>query len=381
MEIKMVEGCRCGTENTKKVITEMFEAACQFMGEKYRNHIINTIENDVEFYQCQEGEELADAFERLAGIKLSDEEKENINKTVPALTFSSNKTNGKEVIIYSIKEIRGNNYKATLAHEVFGHAVCRRINGTIAKKNGKKYKRDGICLIDLTIGDPNLAKYRNRGLNEGFMDWIATNIMRILDPTYKQIEPRLYQPLEEAATKIPQKVGKEKVFDCLIEGAPIENLAKDLGIIEEDFNTFLKILDIYLDMGIVMGKLNDIPAPNMESLLTKLGMLEENNHSQKVSETILPKPTSNNNANSLSGKTRDIEFEKLIFTTDNLQNRLINVMPPSRIHLAKKLCEENSSAVNAFISNYGSYSLSCGMTYEEYFDSFFKPNKTGKRNI
>ena len=227
----------CTNIKTTKLITDLYMAAITFFGEKYSKHIFSAIENVI-FYECKENETTADALQNVARVNLNPEEKEAL-KTVPVITLD---INSKNIIIYEKKALRNNQYLANIVRNIFGHTLCGRRKSIIIKNNNM-YKRDGIALL----GTNNNHKNYNIALNEGFMDWITVNILRIYynDQNYKLDPKNLNDPLQYIASKIATAIGNENVFNDLIDGTTnnIETLLSTY------FEVFSQALDTYYQKG------------------------------------------------------------------------------------------------------------------------------------
>ncbi len=206
-KIKITMQGNCKDTVTTKLINSILPSAIAFFGEEYKEHIISTIEN-IKFYEWKRNESLKSVLEKIDGRKYSEKEVQAFTRFGTVEGFCHNGT----VVVYKREHI------ATLIHELFGHAVCEVKHPTIIIDN-QVYNRDGIALYP---DDCDGIQGYNIGLNEGFMEWITSNILRIYynNPNYR-LQYRshtLYSILEEFAEMVAKRVGNKAVFSQLIDG-------------------------------------------------------------------------------------------------------------------------------------------------------------------
>ncbi|MBQ8431035.1 MAG: hypothetical protein IJX26_03750 [Clostridia bacterium] len=214
-----------------KRISKLFPAALDFYGEKYKEILLQAI-NDNIFYELSTNENVIEVIEKLSGKKFSDEEKSsNIGGATINLTIS-----GKKRTVIIVKDLPYYDLDNTLAHELFGHAVCR-IQNPIVQIDGKDYKRDGVSLIPTT----NEGKNRGEGINEGCMDFIAEQILKraTKNPLYCLNSQRLYKTSTDFA---------EYLFSCLGKELMLEILVENKLFLDEILKSDFQYLDGYLNL-------------------------------------------------------------------------------------------------------------------------------------
>lgn len=220
---------------TQKLINELYKAALEFYGKEYEEKLKQTIRNTA-FYECEKNETCVDVQEKLLKTKFPKDYKKEMEL---CCGMACTLKNGQAIIIF--KDIPPIDYRANLVHELFYHQFTRQSNFVVENSKGEKFYRDGISLTPQQKG-----LRENEALNEGFAEYITTQIMQIYtkNKSYRPDPRRIYEPLQEYAEQIAACYNKEEIIKMITTGNPtIEELTQTEGF---DFSTFSGYLDVFL---------------------------------------------------------------------------------------------------------------------------------------
>ena len=189
---------------TNIIVNDLLESALKFYGKEYEDVVIQTI-RDTNFYEVSKHENINEVITKILGRKSSSMSKNDTGCFLyprnPEVEASYNDT-----VLY---RIRGKKEAyVTLAHELFGHAVCGKINRVVYKDN-KKYNRNGLFLYGI---DNNEIK--NKILNEGFADFIAELVVN--DYGMKACLSESYKMAKESAKALYNYIGRENILKALV---------------------------------------------------------------------------------------------------------------------------------------------------------------------
>lgn len=133
-------------EATDIIVNGLLKYAIDFYGKEYEDIIIQAI-REISFYELSKHESFDSVIEILTGFP----KKKNAHKyNTGCFLYPKNpKSNSSynDIIIY--RQTTGLGAYLTIAHELFGHGVCSRIN-RIVEKDSKIYNRNGIALHSQT---------------------------------------------------------------------------------------------------------------------------------------------------------------------------------------------------------------------------------------
>ncbi len=192
-------------EITNHIINTLLDNTIAFYGKKYEDIIMQSI-RDVDFYELDKKEDMDMVITVITGhvVKKGTHKANDGCFLYPKNPLSS--CNYNDTIIY--KPYRGKHAYHTLAHELFGHAVCSREN-RIVEKDNKKYNRNGIALhgIDNT-------EWLNRFLNEGAIDFIAESIVK--ESGIKDKSSDWYSAGKMSMKKIYDYIGKDNFLKTMV---------------------------------------------------------------------------------------------------------------------------------------------------------------------
>lgn len=194
---------------TKEKVNILLDAAIEFFGSKYENVILDVIK-DAYFYEWSNNQSANDVIDEITDNKSIIEAPPifSCSKDPEAFYFlNRNKSKRFDQIIVSHPDLSDRDYHI-MAHELFGHAVCGKIN-VFVRKQGKVYQRNGVAIS-------NDTKSKNDILNEGFMETIATEIIQRTDRRIQDSSSSNYSEAKKSSDMIFSTLGKEKVLNALV---------------------------------------------------------------------------------------------------------------------------------------------------------------------
>ena len=191
-------------ELTNHIINTLLDSALKFYA-GYEDIVMETLKK-VSFYELNKKESMDTVITILTGYCV----KEGTNKgNSGVFLYPRNPMIDSEygdTIIYRIDEAKQAYH--TLAHELFGHAVCGR-EARLVKKNNELYNRNGISLKGIYSNE----KY-NVYLNEGAMDFIADSIVRNIGMRIKKSNG--YAAAKMSCASIYNYIGRDNFLDALV---------------------------------------------------------------------------------------------------------------------------------------------------------------------
>ena len=219
-----------GNQKLIDISLELYPYALKFYGEKYKEIIESTLAN-TELYQWN-------------GIDFKNFLKEELNLSATNVSNDQTKNNLYGVHIQNFNRpkknsiiIRESSYMTTkhlLAHELYGHAVCSEYS-PIVLHNDFPHERNGIHLTNF-INKEQLNIFSN----EGIIEFIALNIMNLVDKYY--IGKKYYINEVDVASVLFSCIGKDKLLDLLVKNnGNIETLFDDKN--SDSWQIFSRKLD------------------------------------------------------------------------------------------------------------------------------------------
>ncbi len=176
------------------------------------------LESAIEFYKpvFKENSEkiLLDIISKTDFCELNNEyiTKEFMNNFVDNICYFSPYMKGccfrigdKNILITTNEE---NNDYHIFAHELFGHRVCREFERYVEIGN-KVYSRDGVNLFNKDEDKYNL-------INEGFMELIASNIIKHSKNNIIDNKSLIYLKANYCSRLITYYLGYEKILEILV---------------------------------------------------------------------------------------------------------------------------------------------------------------------
>lgn len=188
---------------TRKKIDVLLDLAIDFYGPKYEKIIMDVV-NNAYFYETNPNQSANDVIKDIVG-------ENNCRKNTisfEAFYFINPTANGLDQIIVTKPKTNDRDYHI-LAHELFGHAVCGKIKPIIKKKN--IYQRNGISLA-------NEKTVENDVINEGFMESIASSIIKLNKNGITDVTSKKYALAKRSADCIMEYLGKDEIIKSLVLG-------------------------------------------------------------------------------------------------------------------------------------------------------------------
>ena len=194
-------------EDTKRKLDVLLEGAIKFYGSNYESLILDVVKN-TGFYESDGKYNEKEVLEYLSGNNKIRISKFSSYNKIASFYLQKSVIEGKISSIVATPIIKTDYDYHIFAHELFGHAICGKINPTIATKD-ELYKRNGISLTTRKKDYYDL-------LNEGFMEVIASSIVEQNKHNIKDISSINYLTARYCATKIFDTIGKEKMLKILV---------------------------------------------------------------------------------------------------------------------------------------------------------------------
>ena len=194
-------------EDTKRKLDVLLEGAIKFYGSNYESLILDVVKN-TGFYESDGKYNEKEVLEYLSGNNKTKISKFSSYNKIASFYLQKSVIEGKKSSIVATPIIKTDYDYHIFAHELFGHAICGKINPTIATKD-ELYKRNGISLTTRKKDYYDL-------LNEGFMEVIASSIVEQNKHNIKDISSINYLTARYCATKIFDTIGKEKMLKILV---------------------------------------------------------------------------------------------------------------------------------------------------------------------
>ncbi len=190
---------------TNRIVNGLLPSALRFYGKEYEDIVIQAVK-EIEFYELGKHENMDLVISVLTGcIPKNDSHNRDSGCFIYPKNPNSMSDYG-DIIIYK-NEFKRETY-LTVAHELFGHGVCSRINRIIEEDNNL-YNRNGIALHGI---DNSL--WINRIMNEGCVDFIAETIVNYHGMCVKTSDD--YSAAKKTAKAIYNYLGREDFLKAMV---------------------------------------------------------------------------------------------------------------------------------------------------------------------
>lgn len=187
--------------------SDILPYALEFYGDKYKSIIINTLMH-TKIYEL-DSENREEIIEKLIEKNVRIDKN---NKNIEGFYFHNDDLEyGYDhiVVVRRNKDIRSQ--ELALTHELYGHAVLSNIKPYI-EENGIIYKRNGLAKIE----DSDNKQF-NIMINEGIVEYIAEEIIKLYNPKYKCIRTsKMQNDAINIASLLFKYIGKDKMLELLL---------------------------------------------------------------------------------------------------------------------------------------------------------------------
>lgn len=190
---------------TSEIVNNLLDSALKFYGKKYEDIVIQAI-REIDFYELDKRENMDLVISILTGYIPKKNAHDNDTGCFLYPKNPNDSNSYGDVILYR-NGLKKQTY-LTLAHELFGHGVCSRINRVI-KKDNMLYNRNGIALHGI-----DNSSWQHRILNEGCVDFIAESIINIYGINTKTCDE--YYAAKKTASAIYNYLGKDDFLEAMV---------------------------------------------------------------------------------------------------------------------------------------------------------------------
>lgn len=204
-----------GTTLLSDLSLEMYSPAVKFYGDEYKNIIDETLQRTY-LYEWTNQSTL-DIMRQItrSDIKPSQIQKQ-IEKEKTTLGFhylAKRLFVGMEHFVVVRNLSNRDEMRATIAHELYGHAVCATYNNFVTNDYYMCF-RNGISFERVQTNELIYDQ-----ANEGMIEYIAAQIMQTYNPSYKRAKNLYaYNHAVEVASQMFKYIGKDKMLELLVLG-------------------------------------------------------------------------------------------------------------------------------------------------------------------
>lgn len=218
-----------GSEITTEKVNRLLDGAIKFYGPKYEHLILKTVREAL-FCEYESNKSIYDILldisktrNDIKNIKLNLDFNNLLKLRKIGACFVVNRSAGKNEQIIITRNSKTDEDYHILAHELFGHAICGK-EKSIVEQEENIYQRNGISLMEIN-GRDNRYIYSN----EGYMEFIASNITKLSGIKDIRSKNYGYKMSKYCASQIISLLGKDTVIDSLVtyEGKLVEKNIKN----------------------------------------------------------------------------------------------------------------------------------------------------------
>lgn|GEM_PF-3521767 len=204
-----------GTTLLSDMSLELYPSALDYYDDKYKKIIDETLQRTYLFEWTNQS--FLDIMRQIVGpnLKASQVQKqiEKEKTTLGFHYFAKRLFVGIEHYVVVRNLSNKDEMRATIAHELYGHAVCATYNSVVTNDYHPCF-RNGI-----SFERKRTNELINDQANEGMIEYIAGQIMHIYNPDFKRSKDLyVYNHAVEVARQMFKYIGKEKMLELLVLG-------------------------------------------------------------------------------------------------------------------------------------------------------------------